>query len=301
MSDAAGPLCPVCAGRTSRASHHLCCSYWRCHACGTAHLHPQPSQQELARYYESFHLPAEQGGVFEAFENRTGADFPAKGRIVAKYLEERGQTGNQRRRALDVGCGKGLFVRECRRLGLSAEGIDVSATAIRRGAQECGTDGLRVGSLDEQVDWRGTFDAVTTWATIEHVPDPRCFLASLRRVLKPGGYLFVDTGLAGDFVERHAPGLVQWYDPPQHLFVLSRRGMVKLLQHSGFELIKLDTNFERSRARRLVKGVRNRFLAAAGACLFRTALGADAYRRMRMESKLPFGSLMFVVARLGGR
>jgi hypothetical protein len=73
--------------------------------------------------------------------------------------------------------------------------------------------------------------------------------------------------------------------------------MEGLLNEAGFDVIRFDLNFERSRARRLAKQLRNCGLALLGNFMFRIALGREAYGRMRMESKMPFGSLMFVVAR----
>ena len=48
----------------------------------------------------------------------------------------------------------------------------------------------------------------------------------------------------------------------------------------------------------MLKLVRNTLLAFAGATVFRSALGADTFKRMKMESKMPFGSLIFIVAKL---
>lgn len=237
--------------------------------------------------------------MFADFEDRMAADFPAKARVVAHHLGWRPGNLGGPPRILDVGCGKGFFVRELSRFGFQVEGIDLSATAIKAGTEKWGISGLRVGRLEFQEDWADRFDAVTAWATIEHTPDPRAFLKSISRCLKPGGYLFLDTGLAGDFIDRYAPGLIQWYDAPQHLFVFSRSGLEILLKESGFSIISCDTSFERTKTRRILKFLRNRLLAIASSFLFLFSLGPKAYGRMRMEAKLPFGSLIFIVARLG--
>jgi len=291
------PLCPVCGHATARASLHTPSSYWRCPECRTAHLHPQPSDEFLAQFYEQFHLPAAEGGLFEQFEERTAADFPAKAALVAKHLGWSKGYAGPAPRVLDVGCGKGYFVRALAELGMAGEGIDLSAHAVAEGARQ-GIAGLRAGRLEDQAQWVGQFDAVTAWATIEHLPDPRAFLQAIRQALKPGGLLFLDTGLGGDFVDDWAPGLIQWFDAPQHLFVHSRPGMEKLARELNFKIEKFDSNFERNLPRRWVKFVRNRLIALAGVGIFRLGLGKAVYDRMRMEAKMPFGSLMFVVARL---
>jgi SAM-dependent methyltransferase len=290
------PSCPVCSGVCARASLHTPHAYWRCTACHTAHLHPQPSPRFLDEFYEQFHRSADEGGLFSGFEQRTAADFPAKAQIVCRELGWPEGSAPEPPRVLDVGCGKGFFVRELSCYNVLAEGIDISRAAIQEGVR-MGISGLHAGPLEDRTDWTGRFDAVTAWATLEHLPDPPAFLAEVRRVLRPNGLLFLDTGLAGDFVDRWAPGLIQWYDVPQHLFVFSRSGMERLLDDAGFALVRLDPDFERTPARRLVKRVRNRALALAGSAVLRLGLGAQAYQRLRMESKMPFGSLMLVVAR----
>jgi acetyltransferase-like isoleucine patch superfamily enzyme/SAM-dependent methyltransferase len=290
------PTCPICGEGTRRANLQTNYTYWHCTQCGTAHLYPQPSADFLESFYTDFHRPEDDGGIFESFKNRMEADFPAKLRIVAHHLARQEKRGNQLLRVLDVGCGKGHFVRQLSSGGFRAEGIDLSSRAVEEGSTQ-GVETLVAGHIHEKHDWAGRFDAATAWATIEHVPDPKQFLKSIHAILKPDGLLFLDTGLIGDAVDRWAPGLVQWFDAPQHLFVFSRRGMEKLLQDAGFHLLYFDANFERTPLRRAVKYLRNLLLAFGGGGLFRIALGRAAFDRMRMETKMPFGSLMFVVAR----
>jgi SAM-dependent methyltransferase len=258
-------------------------------------LNPQPSAEFLESFYETFHGRAKEGALFAEFESRTAADFPAKARIVLESLRGAITEQGEPHPTLDVGCGKGLFVREMAGLGFMAEGIDVSRAGVEAG-RLLGIGGLHAGQLEHQTNWAGRFDAVTAWATIEHLSSPREFLSAAHRVLRPGGLLFLDTGLADDFVDRMAPGLVQWFDAPQHLFVFSATGLKRLLDEAGFSVLKVDPNFERSLVRRIAKLTRNRMLALAGQCLFRPALGRQVFQRMRMETKLPFGSLIFAVA-----
>jgi SAM-dependent methyltransferase len=288
------PICPICKDKSRQVSLQVKYSYYQCINCETSFLYPCPSSEYLQEFYNTYHAFS---GSYSFFEHRTSADFPAKAEIVRKWLQKSNNC-NESTNVLDVGCGKGFFVKELLNLGFQAEGIDVSVSAIDIGRYSLGLKSLRAGLIEDQKDWHGRFDAVVSWATIEHLSDPQGYFRSIRQVLKPDGLLFLDTGLAADFVEKWTPGLTQWYESPEHLFVFSRKGLEKLLNQSGFVLLNVDENFERSLNRRLIKYIRNRSLAFCTGLIFRTLLGKQTFSRMRMESKMPFGSLIFLIARV---
>lgn len=139
----------------------------------------------------------------------------------------------------------------------------------------------------------GKFDVVTFWATVEHVRDPIQTLKTIRALLVNGGCVLLDTGIADDWLDRLLPGVVQWYDPPQHLWVFSARGIELILKAAGFSRTSIDRCFERSSLRRLIRQVRG---ALASGSL---RLVAEA---MRLHSgpiefrRYPLGNLMSVQA-----
>src|SRR5690606_32591194 len=85
-------------------------------------------------------------------------------------------------RLLDVGCATGGFPRFMRERGWTVEGVEVSEAAgiitdfpvHRRPLPE----------VDAPAE---SFDAITAWAVIEHVHDPRAYFETAARLLKPGG------------------------------------------------------------------------------------------------------------------
>lgn len=92
-------------------------------------------------------------------------------------------------RVLDAGCGSGRTLLELQRYG-QVSGIELSpqAAEIARGR---GDYDVRIGRLEE-LPWEAdSFDLVTCMDVIEHTPDDRRTLAELRRVCKPGGWLFL--------------------------------------------------------------------------------------------------------------
>lgn len=280
------PSCPICSAGSVPSFAVAEYRMYRCVSCRTAFVSPVPTADALARFYDRYHLSDDAGGVYDAAEGRMQADFPAK---VDRILKA---SGGSPGRLLDVGCGKGYFIKACTDRGINAEGIDLSETGVAHAVDQLRVKAI-AGDLASRKQELGMFDSVAFWATIEHLPDPVAMLRDIRDVLKPGGRLFVDTGIGDDWLDRMLPGVAQWYDPPQHLFVFSLAGLKHALAAAGFDVDQVDTCFERSRFRKAIRMTRGTALATG------MRLVAEM-GRMRPQSfqvtRFPLGNLMSAVA-----
>ena len=92
-------------------------------------------------------------------------------------------------RVLDVGCGTGRMLTELGRLG-RATGADLSDEALRF-CRERGHDRVLKADLCHLPFPDDAFDLVTALDVLEHVEDHVGALAECRRVLAPGGRLFI--------------------------------------------------------------------------------------------------------------
>ncbi|HET9355070.1 MAG TPA: bifunctional 2-polyprenyl-6-hydroxyphenol methylase/3-demethylubiquinol 3-O-methyltransferase UbiG, partial [Sphingomicrobium sp.] len=96
--------------------------------------------------------------------------------------------------ALDVGCGAGLLAEPLARLGAKVTAIDAAPELIEVARAHSAAVGLDVDYRACAVeDLAGNFDLVTAMEVVEHVANPRAFLASLARRLAPGGLLILST------------------------------------------------------------------------------------------------------------
>lgn len=101
---------------------------------------------------------------------------------------------------LDVGCGKGHFLRH-----LHAQRPDLTLTGVDLAANE-NTNGIRYLPGDIMALDPGRFDAVVSLAVIEHVPDVTGFVRRLHSFVRPGGVVVTMTVNESSLLYRLARG-----------------------------------------------------------------------------------------------
>lgn len=110
----------------------------------------------------------------------------------------------QNARVLDIGCGGGLFLSLLKEQGADVVGIELSDSRAQYAKTRHGLEIQKRPIEDDfwRKDRAGLFDAVTLWDVIEHVNYPLQTIQSAADVLKPGGYLLIDTPCRDSFYHR---------------------------------------------------------------------------------------------------
>lgn len=99
------------------------------------------------------------------------------------------------KRALDVGCGAGLLCEPLARLGASVTGLDAAPENIAAAKAHAEPQGLAIDYRCEAIEdfAERDFDLVTSLEVIEHVDDPRGFVAGLARAMADDGLMILST------------------------------------------------------------------------------------------------------------
>jgi SAM-dependent methyltransferase len=84
----------------------------------------------------------------------------------------------------------------------------------------------------------GTFDVITAWHVLEHVPHPRELLEQLRQRLNPGGVLIVSVPNLASW-QGHLFG-PSWFhlDPPRHLLHFEPKTLDTYLDRAGYTPVR---------------------------------------------------------------
>jgi GT2 family glycosyltransferase/SAM-dependent methyltransferase len=228
--------CPVCGSQASR----LLFAGWdhsfglpgrfpvrRCAVCGTAYLAERPV--DLAPYY-----PADR---YSGFQGAAAKAPSAPGRRIG--LGRRGRLLQSLKPAggalLDVGCGGGDFLAAMQAIpGWQLAGLEPSPPAAVYAREVRKLDVLR-GELPQPALDDRSFDVITLWHVLEHVPDPAAALREVRRLLRPEGLLILAVPVADSWEARAFGANWAGYDVPRHMLTFTRASLERLLTQAGYE------------------------------------------------------------------
>lgn len=205
-----------------------------CLTCGFRYLNPRPRDEHLAKYYrtEGYDPHRRSGGGIVGMLYRLLRPFSV-GFKAAKISK-----GREPGRLLDVGCGSGEFLIEMQRRGWETLGIEEDETAARL-AQASGCPVL-IGDPLEVALPNATFDLITFWHALEHLPDIKGTIAKVTARLERGGILAIALPNPDSCDARFYGSKWAAWDAPRHLYHFRRCDLERLLQSASgqFRLIR---------------------------------------------------------------
>jgi len=135
-------------------------------------------------------------------------------------------------RLLEVGCSTGEMLQAARG-AFAASGVEADE-ASSRVATSRGLDCF-CGTLAEAKFPDAHFDVAALYHVIEHFPSPRAELAELHRVLKPGGWLAIETpDIANVWFRLLGARWRQFI--PDHIFFFTPQTIGRLCDECGFDV-----------------------------------------------------------------
>jgi 2-polyprenyl-3-methyl-5-hydroxy-6-metoxy-1,4-benzoquinol methylase len=193
--------------------------------------HPQPSLENLGKYYESEDYISHTDNKRSLFEklyhfiksialknklNLINTQQPSKGRL------------------LDIGAGTGEFLSVAKYDGWQTIGVEPSERA-KAIAESKGVSFVeQTKELANQ-----SFDVISMWHVLEHVPDLDQQIKELKRLLKPTGTLIIAVPNFKSFDAKHYGIFWAAYDVPIHFWHFSKTAIKLLFEKEEMKLEKV--------------------------------------------------------------
>ena len=134
-------------------------------------------------------------------------------------------------RYLDVGCGSGASLGTARALGWRVAGIEIDLAAAEKARRF--TDRIHVGDVLSAPFDPESFDVVTAFHVLEHVPDPIAVLRRMLVWLSPGGLVIVEVPNAGGLGARLFGRAWCGLELPRHLSHFTVESLMRAVQQAG--------------------------------------------------------------------
>ncbi|MBN2251417.1 MAG: class I SAM-dependent methyltransferase [Candidatus Altiarchaeota archaeon] len=208
-----------------------------------------------------------------------------------KFVEGYAKKG----KLLDVGCAAGFFLKVAKDAGWDVKGVEPNKWLGDYGRGKFGVD-VFTGTLHEASFDAGSFDLVTMWDVLEHMPDPKAGLREANRVLKNGGILVVSYPDYGSIFSK-VLGRRWWFFLSHHLYYFTPKTLERMLEDSGFEMVKKKRHTQSLKIGYMINMAKNLGGSKSAILLFGSIHGALRLTGLDRLQVVYYASQKDVVAR----
>jgi 2-polyprenyl-3-methyl-5-hydroxy-6-metoxy-1,4-benzoquinol methylase len=193
--------------------------------------HPQPSLDVLGKYYESAdyisHTDSKRSLFEKAYHFVKNIALKNKLNLINTCQPNKGLI-------LDIGAGTGDFLTVAKNDGWKTIGVEPSEKAKAIAKNKGVSFVEKTSELESH-----SFDVISMWHVLEHVPNLEEQITELKRLLKPTGTLIVAVPNFKSFDAKHYGKFWAAYDVPIHFWHFSKTAIQKLFEKENMKLEKI--------------------------------------------------------------
>ena len=193
--------------------------------------HPQPSLENLGKYYESEDYISHTDNKRSLFEKLYHF---IKSIALKNKLNLINSLQFQKGKILDIGAGTGEFLSVAKNDGWQTIGVEPSDKAKAIAKSKGVSFVEQTSELENQ-----SFDVISMWHVLEHVPDLDKQIKELKRLLKPTGTLIIAVPNFKSFDAKHYGKYWAAYDVPIHFWHFSKTAIKMLFEKEEMKLEKV--------------------------------------------------------------
>lgn len=188
---------------------------------------PQPKGEELGQYYKSEDYISHTDGKRNVFERVYHA---VKSVALQNKLKLINSYASEEKSVLDVGCGTGDFLALAQKNGWSVRGVEPNDAARKLAQQKLKSNQSVLNANETETLKTSSFDVVTLWHVLEHLPNLEEQITFYASLLKPNGKLIIAVPNYKSYDAKYYKAFWAAYDVPRHLWHFSKIGLSQLLE-----------------------------------------------------------------------
>ncbi|CAM4047533.1 class I SAM-dependent methyltransferase [Flavobacterium branchiophilum] len=190
--------------------------------------YPQPELDVLDKYYESedyiSHTDAKRSLFEKAYHVVKGIALKNKLSIINNNQKQKGMI-------LDIGAGTGDFLFVAQQNGWKTVGVEPNEKAKTIAKAK----GVPFVDTTNELS-SASFDVITMWHVLEHVPDLEKQIVELKRLLKPTGTLIIAVPNFKSYDAYYYKQFWAAFDVPIHFWHFSKTAIQKIFSKYDFKL-----------------------------------------------------------------
>lgn len=191
---------------------------------------PKPSLEKLPSYYESDDYISHTDGKRSLFEKMYHFIKGIALKKKLKLINSQGVKG----KLLDIGAGTGDFLAVAKSDGWQTVGIEPSAKAKEIAIKKGVNFAQDLASLESN-----SFDIITMWHVLEHVPNLEEYISELKRLIKPSGTIIIAVPNFKSYDAKYYGEFWAAFDVPRHLWHFSKTAIQKLFAKENLKLVEV--------------------------------------------------------------
>ncbi len=233
--------CPIC--NSSQTNSFLVCqdhtvsretfTIVQCVSCGFKFTNPRPTENKLGDYYKSedyvSHSNTKKGFINSTYQMVRKYTLLKKLQLISKYFK----TGN----ILDIGCGTGEFLNTCKQAKWNTIGIEPSTDARKMAVESFGLDVREEAEINKFES--ESFDVITMWHVLEHVPKLNERIEDLKRLIKPNGIIIIAVPNCNSLDAQIYKENWAAYDVPRHLYHFTPKDIESVFKKHDLKLFRV--------------------------------------------------------------
>ncbi|OEK06060.1 methyltransferase [Flavivirga aquatica] len=195
---------------------------------------PKPSLNNLPSYYQSedyiSHTDSKRNLFEKVYHLVRSISLKKKLKLINSFASES-------KNLLDIGCGTGDFLRTAKGNYWIVSGIEPNEKARAIANRKTNNSVFETEQLKNLKN--SSFDVITLWHVLEHMPNLEEHISILKKLLKPNGTIIIAVPNYNSYDAKYYKQFWAAFDVPRHLWHFNRSSISKLVSKESMKVIKI--------------------------------------------------------------